>query len=88
MEWKEGKLSKEKVYAGLGGLVRISAATPIKVLEVIENYPRGPGGLFTVYGIPPYKKDPNAKLVDVPVKANHDVLITTEKGKTYTIVPL
>lgn len=87
INWKEGALVNAKIYSALGGPVRITATTPIKVLETKEAYPKTPGGLFTVYGKPPYKKDPAAKLVDVPLKKEYSVLIITEKGRSYTIVP-
>jgi alpha-L-fucosidase 2 len=87
IEWKEGALTKAKIYSALGGLVRITATTPVKVLETKEAYPRTPVGLFTTYGKPPYKKDANAKLVDLPVEKTYSVLIITEKGKSYTVVP-
>ncbi|RYZ25272.1 MAG: glycoside hydrolase family 95 protein [Chitinophagaceae bacterium] len=85
--WKDGALTQSKIYSALGGLARISSTRPIKVLETKEAYPRTPVGLFTTYGKPPYKKDPAAKLVDLPVEKRYTVLIITEKGKTYTIVP-
>ena len=44
--------------------------------------------LYTVYGKPPYKKNEEAKLVEVDQSKGYTIDFKTEKGKTYTIVPL
>jgi alpha-L-fucosidase 2 len=44
--------------------------------------------LFTVYGKPPYEKDPNAKLQELNLKKEYVIDFKAEKGKTYSIVPL
>jgi alpha-L-fucosidase 2 len=88
IDWKEGQLSGAKIYSALGGVCRISTSTPIQVVEKGETVSGVPGELFAVYGKPPYKKDPQAKLVDVPVKEKHTYLLPTEKGKTYTVIPV
>jgi alpha-L-fucosidase 2 len=41
-----------------------------------------------VYGKPPYEKDRRAKLQGLDLKKQYIIDFKTEKGKTYTIVPL
>ena len=42
----------------------------------------------TTYGKPPYEKNAEAKLVEVNQQKGYTIDFKTEKGKTYTIVPL
>ncbi|HJY22803.1 MAG TPA: hypothetical protein VJ279_07955, partial [Hanamia sp.] len=90
INWKNGKLSQAKIYSALGGNCRISTLQPVKVVEVKSQQATGenPNSLFTVYGKPPFEKNKNARLVDVDVKKEYVIDFKTEKGKTYTIVPL
>jgi alpha-L-fucosidase 2 len=87
MKWKSGKLSGAKVHSALGGLCRISSSTPVKVVETKKSVSKTTNSLLTVYGQPPYEKVPKSKLVDLPLKEKYSILIITEKGKTYTILP-
>jgi alpha-L-fucosidase 2 len=47
-----------------------------------------PNPLNTIYGKPPYQKDANARLVEVEKQNGYVIDFNTEKGKTYTLVPL
>ena len=47
-----------------------------------------PNPLYTAYGKPTYKKNVEAKLVEVDQSNGYTIDFKTEKGKTYTIVPL
>jgi alpha-L-fucosidase 2 len=44
--------------------------------------------LNTVYGKPPYQKDEKVQLVELNIPKRYTIDFITEKGKTYTIVPL
>ncbi|HEY9343347.1 MAG TPA: glycoside hydrolase family 95 protein, partial [Hanamia sp.] len=90
INWKNGKLSQAKIYSALGGNCRISTLQPVKVVEVKLQQATGENlnSLFTVYGKPPFEKNKNARLVDIDVKKEYVIDFKTEKGKTYTIVPL
>jgi alpha-L-fucosidase 2 len=90
INWKAGKLSQAKIYSGNGGVCRVSAQQPIKVVEVKSKPAAGtnPNGLFTVYGKPPYQKSSNAKLPELKIPKHYTIDFLTEKGKTYSIVPL
>jgi len=94
IEWKNGQVFQSKIYSALGGNCRLRTFHPVKVVEVksipgaIGTKDENPNPLFTVYGKPPYEKNPNAKLQDLNLKKEYVIDFKTEKGKTYTIVPL
>lgn len=90
INWKNGKLSQAKIYSALGGNCRISTLQPVKVVEVKYQNANGenPNPLFTVYGKPPFEKNAKAKLQELNLKKEYVIDFKTEKGKTYTIVPL
>ena len=88
--WKNGKLSQGKIYAALGGNCRITTLQPVKVVEVNSVKASGvnPNPLFAVYGQPPYEKSVKAKWTDLDLKKTYSIDFNTQKGKTYTIIPL
>jgi alpha-L-fucosidase 2 len=88
--WKDGKLFQSKIYSALGGNCRIHTMQPVKVLEVnsVKATGENPNPLNTVYGKPPYQKNEKAKLLELTIKEGYTIDFKTEKGKTYTIVPL
>jgi alpha-L-fucosidase 2 len=87
IEWKEGRLKQAKIYSGNGGNCRIRTIHPVKVVEVKAVNAKGanPNALNTTYGIPPYKKNNEAKLVDINTEKGYVLDFMTEKGKTYTV---
>ncbi|MFL5811820.1 MAG: glycosyl hydrolase family 95 catalytic domain-containing protein, partial [Flavisolibacter sp.] len=90
MQWKNGILSQAKIYSVIGGGCCIRTTTPVKVVEVRSSESKGRSfnSLLTVYGKPPYEKSASVKLVDVDLKKTYEIYFMTEKGKTYTIMPL
>ena len=90
INWKDGKLAQTKIYSGSGGVCRISSLQPVKVVEVKSKAAKGDNsnGLNTSYGKPLYKKNEAATLVELPVAKRYVIDFITEKGKTYTVVPL
>lgn len=90
MEWKNGKLLKGKIFSGSGGYCRLKSFQPVKIVEVKSMPASGNNRnlLHTVYGKPPYKKNPDAKLVELEVKKGYAIDFMTVKGRAYTIVPL
>ena len=90
INWKDGKLSQAKIYSAIGGNCRVSSLHPIKVVEVRSTSARGnnPNELNTAYGPPSFKKNEKAQLVELNIPKDHTIDFITEKGKTYTIVPL
>ena len=88
IHWKEGKLKEARVFSGNGGVCRISSLQPIKVVGVnwnpaIENSP----SKFT-YGKSFYERNAEAKLIELNIPKLYSIEFKTEKGKTYTIIPL
>lgn len=90
INWNDGKLTQAKIYSGNGGVCRISSLQPIKVIEVKSKPAKGDNGngLNTSYGKPPYQKIETATLVELNVAKRYVIDFITEKGKTYTVVPL
>jgi alpha-L-fucosidase 2 len=90
ISWDNGKLKQAKIISGNGGNCRLHCLQPVKVVEVKTIAASGvnPNPLFTVYGEPPYKKTADTKLVEVNQSKGYAIDFKTEKGKTYTIVPL
>jgi alpha-L-fucosidase 2 len=90
INWKEGKLSQAKIYSANGGTCRISTLQPVKVIEVRSTMAKGNNSneLNTSYGQVKYKKNEKATLVEVNIPKRYGLDFITEKGKTYTIVPL
>lgn len=90
IDWKDGKLSKATITSVLGGPCRISAPQPVKVVEATSKKSTGSNAnnLNTSYGQPPYEKNQETKLVDLKSPEQYSVDFVTEKGRTYTVVPV
>jgi alpha-L-fucosidase 2 len=90
MEWRDGRLVNAKIYSGNGGVCRVASLQPIKVVEVKSKPAQGINlnELNTVYGRPPYEKSDKVKLVEQNVPKQYTIDFATEKGKTYSIIPL
>lgn len=90
IDWKNGKLTNASISSNNGGLCRVSSIQPVKVIEVKHSAAQGVNRnpLNTVYGKPPYKKNEAAQLVPLVVPQQYTIEFNTQKGKTYTIVPL
>jgi alpha-L-fucosidase 2 len=88
--WKHGQLSEARIHSALGGNCRISASRPVKVVGTKFMVASGDNSnpLNTTYGVPPYKKDPDAKSPTLGLGKEYIIDFKTEKGRTYTIVPL
>jgi alpha-L-fucosidase 2 len=90
IEWENCEISKAKIYSVLGGNCRITTSIPVKVLEVrsVDSKGNNTNSLFTIYGEPHYEKDHAAQPVQTDLKNSYSIDFKTERGKTYTIVPL
>jgi len=90
INWKNGKLTQAKIYSGNGGNCRVSSLLPINVVETKTKRTEriNSNELNTVYGKPPYQKSEKAQLVELNIPKHYTIDFITEKGKTYTIVPL
>jgi alpha-L-fucosidase 2 len=90
INWKDGKLLQAKIYSGNGGMCRLSSLQPVRVAEVKSKPAEGDNRneLNTAYGKPFYKKNEKASLVELKISERYTIDFKTEKGKTYTVVPL
>jgi alpha-L-fucosidase 2 len=90
IDWKNNKLTNAVITSNNGGVCRVSSTQPVKVIEVRSVTTNGvnTNPLNTAYGKPSYKKNEAAQLVSVSVPQRYMIEFITQKGKTYTIVPL
>jgi alpha-L-fucosidase 2 len=90
INWNDGQLSQAKIYSGSGGICRISALSPIKVIEVRAERAINSNSnhLNTVYGKTLYEKNEKASIVELNISKRYVIDLVTQKGKMYTIVPL
>lgn len=90
ISWKDGRLTQSKIYSALGGHCHIRTLTPVTVVEVKSSaaVSNNTNPLLTAVDLPAYRKNENAKLVELPYEKGYVIAFDTEKGKTYTIVPL
>ncbi|MFL5738793.1 MAG: glycosyl hydrolase family 95 catalytic domain-containing protein [Flavisolibacter sp.] len=86
IEWKEGTLSKAVIHSVIGGVCRVEAYSPIKLVEATPAAIGPDNALLRPYGETPYIKNPSAKLQELPQKKKYSLLLNTVKGKSYTIV--
>jgi alpha-L-fucosidase 2 len=86
--WNNGKLVQSKIVSVIGGICKLRTNEPVKVIEVKSMDNAGANALQTMYGKPPYQKNDNAKLAEVDTSKGYIISFKTEKGKTYTIIPL
>jgi alpha-L-fucosidase 2 len=90
LRWQNGQLAGSKIYSALGGNCRIRTLQPVKVVEVKAAQASGenPNELNMVFSKPPYVKNAKAGLVEINQAKGYTIEFKTEKGKSYTIVPL
>ena len=90
LRWNNGQLSESKIISKLGGNCRLRTLQPVKILEVNSIPAKGENSniLLTAYGKTPYEKSSKAKLVEINTTEGYTIDFKTEKGKTYTIIPL
>lgn len=88
--WENGKLKQVSLKSTLGGSCRLRTAIPVKVVEASSRNASGANtnALTPAPPIPVYNKNAQAKLTAIEAIAGYVIDFETEKGKTYTIVPL
>lgn len=87
ISWENGQLTQSKIYSALGGNCSLHTPIPVKVLEVKANRVGQANPLLQKPFIPPFKEI-KAPEVSWDVKTGYVLNFNTEKGKTYTIVPV
>lgn len=90
IQWREGKLVQAKIHSVLGGDCRIRTRVPVKVVESPAKQATGGSAneLLTAHEAPVYKKKDGAPLQEVDTTKGYILDFKTEKGNTYSIVPL
>lgn len=90
MNWKNGNLSGARIYSDLGGNCRIRTKIPVKVLEVPFKTAAGinPNPFYVLNPVPKIEKNNKNPLVNIPLSKEYIIDFETQKGKSYTIVPI
>ncbi|MFD1628298.1 glycosyl hydrolase family 95 catalytic domain-containing protein [Pseudopedobacter beijingensis] len=90
MEWKQNKLVKSVILANQGGVCRVKSFQPIQVVGVSDPERKGEGinPLLPRVQELKFTNVTNVKLLDLKVDKTYEIEFMTEKGKTYTVVPL
>jgi alpha-L-fucosidase 2 len=90
IKWRDGSLVKANIFSALGGNCRLHTSIPVRVVGVRSVIAKGenPNPLFTVYGKPTYAKNGAAELTTMKTGKYYTIDFMTEKGKSYTVVPL
>jgi hypothetical protein len=88
--WEEGSLRRMRIDATLGGKCRVSALLPVKVIETSFEKAMGPNTnpLMPTPGTVHFENNSGTELPGVGLKEVYQIDFQTEKGKSYTIVPL
>ena len=88
--WENGKLKQAKIQSALGGNCRVRTTMPVKVVETSSQKANGtnPNRLNHDAEKPVYKNNADVKLTPVEIAAGYVIDFNTEKGKSYTLVPL
>jgi len=90
IDWDAGKISRAIIKSNNGGNCRVSAQVPLKVVGVAYKKASGVNSnpLDQEEPKPAYQKKDNITLADLPVAKQYTIDFKTEKGKSYTLVPL
>jgi alpha-L-fucosidase 2 len=87
ISWKKGRLEQAKIFSVIGGDCQLRTKVPVKVLEA-DNLTSGNfNPLLEKPFVPPVEVVKN-QTVELDVKKGYLINFKTEKGKTYTIVPI
>jgi alpha-L-fucosidase 2 len=90
MDWQNGKLTQAKILSNESGLLRLRTLIPVKVVEAKFTQAVGPNPnpLTPKPEKPHYINNSKTKLQEINTTSGYVIDIPTQKGKTYTIVPV
>lgn len=90
LAWKNGKLSQSSITSISGGNCRLRTPVPVKIIEAKATAAQGVNvnPLNQLPAKPVYLKVAATKLISVNAISGYLIDFPTEKGKTYTIVPV
>ncbi|MEH6306676.1 glycoside hydrolase family 95 protein [Olivibacter sp. CPCC 100613] len=88
IDWAQGDLTRALIHSTLGGTCRLRTSVPVKVLETTVAKVSVPNDLLIKPEELPIVENQQTSLQTLHVKETYVIDFPTEKGKTYTIVPL
>lgn len=90
MAWEKGKLTQAKIKSLIGGNCRLRTPIQVRVVEVAGGQTNAipVNSLMQNFEKSPYQKNANAKLQPIKADKGYVISFKTEKGKSYTIVPV
>jgi len=89
-DWKDNSITKATILSELGGNCRIRTNIPVRVLETgsVKASGENPNVFFKTDPVPEVIKNNKVTLPDMPAHEDFIIDFQTEKGKTYTLVPV
>lgn len=90
MEWTNNSISKAIIVSDIGGNCRLRTKIPVKVIEVESSKPAGenPNIYYKLNSLNEIIKNNKVPLQELAVKEGFIIDFMTEKGKSYTVVPI
>ena len=88
--WNDNSVIKAVIFSGLGGNCRIRTGIPVKVVETSSGSAEGenPNPFYKVDPAPVVINNSKVPLLYVSYIKGYLIDFNTEKGKTYTLVPV
>jgi len=90
INWDDGKIKQARIVSGSGGSCRLRTLQPVRIAEVSYGKPKlnRTNFLLTMYGETPFEINETARLAAISREDGFVIEFKTEKGKTYTVLPL
>jgi alpha-L-fucosidase 2 len=88
MTWENGRLVSGKIKSIIGGHCRLRTSIPVKLIEVSAGSGTASNSLLAAFEQTPYQNVTKAKLQEVKTSKSYLLDFNTEKGKSYTLVPI
>ncbi len=86
MKWSNGKIEKVEITSTLGGVCRLRTLTPLSGKGLKTAKGENPNKFFATYDVLDPIISPEAKLNPVELKKTYLYDLSTEAGKTYTLI--
>jgi alpha-L-fucosidase 2 len=90
LAWENGKLKQAKIQSSLGGNCRVRTTIPVKVIEASSQKASGANQNRLTRDVekPAYNNNASVKPPAIETATGYLIDFNTEKGKSYTMVPL
>lgn len=86
LSWKNGKVEKLVVHSRKGGNCRLRSLTPLSGSGLKKAKGKNPNGLYAVPEVPRPLINEQAKLNEIELSQTYMYDLSTQAGKTYTVI--